>query len=63
MVILEFQFISPPDEDPKKRPKPKGLLPEEIKHIMTRETYELEIIINKKLFKPYSPEYKKLYQI
>ncbi len=28
-----------------------------------RETYELEKIINKKLFKPYSPEYKKLYQI
>ena len=35
MVILEIQFILPPDEDIKKRPKPKGLLPEEIKHIYT----------------------------
>ena len=90
-AILELQFIPPPDEDPKKRPKPKGLSPEEIKPIyavswidfsklnstpglmelelraklMTREKYEkniddLEKIINKKVFNPYSPEYKKL---
>ncbi len=90
-AILELQFIPPPDEDPKKRPKPKGLLPEEIKplyavswidysklhstpgltelelraKLMTREKYEkniddLEKIINKKVFNPYSPEYKKL---
>ena len=90
-AILELQFIPPPDEDPKKRPKPKGLLPEEIKPIyavswidysklnstpgltelelrarlMTREKYEkniddLEKIINRKVFNPYSPEYKKL---
>ena len=90
--ILELQFIPPPDEDPKKRPKPKGLLPEEIKPIyaiswidfsklnttpgltelelraklMTREKYEknideLEKIINKKVFNPYSEEYKKLF--
>ena len=31
--MLEFLFIPPPDKDPKKRPKPKGLLPEEIKYI------------------------------
>ncbi len=91
-AILELQFIPPPDEDPKKRPKPKGMLPEEIKPIyavawidysklnstpglmelelraklMTREKYEkniddLEKIINKKVFNPYSPEYKKLF--
>ena len=91
-AVLELQFIPPPDEDPKKRPKPKGLLPEEIKPIyavgwvdftklnttpgltelelrtklMTREKYEkniddLEKIINKKVFNPYSPEYQKLY--
>ena len=30
-AILELQFIPPPDEDPKKRPKPKGMLPDEIK--------------------------------
>ena len=90
-AILELQFIPPPDEDPKKRPKPKGLLPEEIKPIyavawidysklhetpgltelelraklMTREKYEkniddLEKIINKKVFNPYSPEYEKI---
>ena len=90
-AILELQFIPPPDEDPKKRPKPKGLLPEEIKplyavswidftklnntpgltelelraKLMTREKYEkniddLEKIINKKVFNPYSPEYQKL---
>ena len=90
-AILELQFLPPPDEDPKKRPKPKGLLPEEIKplyavawidytklnntpgltelelraKLMTREKYEkniddLEKIINKKVFNPYSPEYQKL---
>ena len=90
-AILELQFIPPPDDDPKKRPKPKGMLPEEIKPIyaiswidfsklhstpgltelelraklMTREKYEkniddLEKIINKKVFNPYSPEYEKL---
>ena len=90
-AILELQFLPPPDEDPKKRPKPKGLLPEEIKPIyavgwidysqlnttpgiielelraklMTREKYEkkideLEKIINKKVFNPFSPEYQKL---
>ena len=90
-AILELQFLPPPDEDPKKRPKPKGLLPEEIKPIyavswidysqlnttpgiielelraklMTREKYEknideLEKIINKKIFNPFSPEYQKL---
>ena len=90
-AILELQFIPPPDEDPKKRPKPKGMMPEEIKPIyavawidysklnetpglteleiraklMTREKYEkniddLEKIINKKVFNPYSPEYEKL---
>ena len=90
-AILELQFIPPPDEDPKKRPKPKGMLPEEIKplyavawidysklnetpglteleiraKLMTREKYEnniddLEKIINKKIFNPYSPEYEKL---
>ena len=90
-TVLELQFIPPPDEDPKKRPKPKGMLPEEIKPIyavswidftklhetpgltelelraklMTREKYEkniddLEKIINKKVFNPYSEEYKKL---
>ena len=32
-AILELQFIPPPDEDPKKRPKPKGMMPEEIKPI------------------------------
>ena len=32
-AVIELQFIPPPDEDPKKRPKPKGLLPEEIKPI------------------------------
>ena len=31
--ILELQFIPPADEDPKKRPKPKGMLPEEVKPI------------------------------
>ena len=92
-AILELQFIPPPDEDPKKRPKPKGMSPEEIKPIyavawidysklnetpglteleiraklMTREKYEkniddLEKIINKKVFNPYSPEYEKLNQ-
>ena len=90
-AILELQFLPPPDEDPKKRPKPKGILPEEIKplyavawidytklfntpglteleiraKLMTREKYEknideLEKIINKKVFNPYSPEYQKL---
>ena len=90
-AILELQFIPPPDEDPKKRPKPKGMLPDEIKplyavawidysklnetpglteleiraKLMTREKYEkniddLEQIINKKVFNPYSPEYEKL---
>ena len=90
-AILELQFIPPPDEDPKKRPKPKGMLPDEIKplyavawvdysklnetpglteleiraKLMTREKYEkniddLEKIINKKVFNPYSPEYEKL---
>ena len=90
-AILELQFIPPPDEDPKKRPKPKGMLPEEIKplyavawidysklketpglteleiraKLMTREKYEkniddLEKIINKKVYNPYSPEYEKL---
>jgi len=90
-AILELQFIPPPDEDPKKRPKPKGMLPEEIKPIyavswidysqlnttpgiielelraklMTREKYEknideLEKLINKKVFNPFSPEYDKL---
>ena len=90
-AILELQLIPPPDEDPKKRPKPKGMLPEEIKPIyavswidysklhstpgltelelraklMTREKYEkniddLEKIINKKVFNPYSPEYEKI---
>ena len=93
-AILELQFIPPPDEDPKKRPKPKGLLPEEIKPIyavawidysklhetpgltelelraklMTREKYEkniddLEKIINKKVFNPYSAEYEKINKI
>ena len=92
-AILELQFIPPPDEDPKKRPKPKGMSPEEIKplyavawidysklketpglteleiraKLMTREKYEkniddLEKIINKKVFNPYSPEYEKLNQ-
>ena len=91
-AVLELQFIPPPDDDPKKRPKPKGMLPEEIKPIyavgwvdftklnntpgltelelrtklMTREKYEkniddLEKLINKKVFNPYSPEYQKLY--
>ena len=32
-TILELQFIPPPDEDPKKRPKPKGITPEEVKPI------------------------------
>ena len=32
-TILELQFIPPPDEDPKKRPKPKGINPEEVKPI------------------------------
>ena len=90
-AILELQFIPPPDEDPKKRPKPKGMLTDEIKplyavawidysklnetpglteleiraKLMTREKYEkniddLEKIINKKVFNPYSPEYEKL---
>ena len=90
-AVLELQFLPPPDEDPKKRPKPKGMLPEEIKplyavawidysklnetpglteleiraKLMTREKYEkniddLEKIINKKVFNPYSPEYEKL---
>ena len=90
-AILELQFIPPPDEDPKKRPKPKGMLPDEINplyavawvdysklnetpglteleiraKLMTREKYEkniddLEKIINKKVFNPYSPEYEKL---
>ena len=31
--ILEMQYIPSLDEDPKKRPKQKGLLPEEIKPI------------------------------
>ena len=92
-AILELQFIPPPDEDPKKRPKPKGMSPEEIKplyavawidysklketpglteleiraKLMTREKYEkniddLEKIINRKVFNPYSPEYEKLNQ-
>ena len=90
-AILELQFIPPPDEDPKKRPKPKGMNPEEIKplyavawidysklnetpglteleiraKLMTREKYEkniddLEKIVNKKVFNPYSQEYEKL---
>ena len=93
-AILELQFIPPPDEDPKKRPKPKGMLPEEIKplyavawidysklnetpglteleiraKLMTREKYEkniddLEKIVNKKVFNPYSPEYEKLHPV
>ena len=33
VVMLEFLFIPPPDKDPKKRPKPKRLFPEEIIHI------------------------------
>ena len=32
-TILELQFIPPADEDPKKRPKPKGINPEEVKPI------------------------------
>ena len=32
-TILELQLIPPPDEDPKKRPKPKGITPEEVKPI------------------------------
>ena len=32
-TILELQFIPPIDEDPKKRPKPKGITPEEVKPI------------------------------
>ena len=32
-TILELQFIPPVDEDPKKRPKPKGITPEEVKPI------------------------------
>ncbi len=32
-TILELQFIPPADEDPKKRPKPKGITPEEVKPI------------------------------
>ena len=32
-TILELQFIPPVDEDPKKRPKPKGINPEEVKPI------------------------------
>ena len=34
-TILELQFNPPPDEDPKKRPKPKGITPEEVKPIYT----------------------------
>ena len=32
-TILELQLIPPLDEDPKKRPKPKGITPEEVKPI------------------------------
>ena len=32
-TILELQFLPPPDEDPKKRPKPKGITPEEVKPV------------------------------
>ena len=32
-TILELQLIPPLDEDPKKRPKPKGINPEEVKPI------------------------------
>ena len=32
-TILELQLIPPADEDPKKRPKPKGITPEEVKPI------------------------------
>ncbi len=32
-TILELQFIPPADEDPKKRPKPKGINPEEVKPV------------------------------
>ena len=32
-TVLELQLIPPPDEDPKKRPKPKGINPEEVKPI------------------------------
>ena len=32
-TILELQFKPPADEDPKKRPKPKGITPEEVKPI------------------------------
>ena len=32
-TILELQFTPPLDEDPKKRPKPKGITPEEVKPI------------------------------
>ena len=32
-TVLELQLIPPADEDPKKRPKPKGITPEEVKPI------------------------------
>ena len=32
-TVLELQLIPHPDEDPKKRPKPKGINPEEVKPI------------------------------
>ena len=32
-TILELSFIPPPDEDPKKRPKPKGITPEEVQPV------------------------------
>ena len=32
-TVLELQFIPPADEDPKKRPKPKGITPEEVKPV------------------------------
>ena len=32
-TVLELQFIPPADEDPKKRPKPKGINPEEVKPV------------------------------
>ena len=32
-TVLELQLLPPPDEDPKKRPKPKGITPEEVKPI------------------------------
>ena len=32
-TILELSFIPPPDEDPKKSTKPKGITPEEVQSV------------------------------